>query len=273
MGAILNQQQFSQVKDLAYDKWGLVLTENKRTVVENRFQALFRLIGERDVTELVQAIESGGDPRFEQALFDVLSTNHTSFFREQEHYDLLRDEVLAPLRGLPNQKIRIWSAGCSRGCEPYTLSMLIQETLRHNINLDARILATDLCSQVLKEAQRAVYTDDVFGNMTSEQVAQHMNKKKQGANTYYQVKEPLRKRVSFASLNLNAPWPMKGPFDAILCRNVMIYFDAQTRKRIGERMLKLLRPGGLLLLGTSESLPYKEMGMESVMVGAYRREP
>ncbi|QDV04520.1 Chemotaxis protein methyltransferase Cher2 [Planctomycetes bacterium Poly30] len=254
----------------AHRKWGLSIDAKKRVIVENRIHSLQRDYPIESVKSLVKDIERGQAQALELALFDVLSTNHTSFFREDVHYDLIVNDILKPARRR-SKGLRIWSAGCSRGCEPYTLSILLQEILEKPKMRDDRILATDLSTGALAAARLGVYTQQEVHGVTPARLRTFFQEVDHRGSKGYQIAPRLRDIVSFNMLNLLDPWPMKGPFDVVLCRNVMIYFDTPTRKALAQRFLKLLRPGGLFFVGTSESLNGYALDVEQLMVGAYRK--
>ena len=266
----LKDTEFEQISALAHRKWGLSIDAKKRVIVENRLLGLKREHPIDSVRSLVQDIERGVAKPLELALFDVLSTNHTSFFREDEHFDLLQREILTPARG-KSKGLRIWSAGCSRGCEPYTLSILLREVLSKPRQRDDRILATDLSTGALSAARGGIYSKQEVSTVSPNRLKTYFREVDARGSMGFQIVPELRDIVSFSLLNLLDHWPMKGPFDAIMCRNVMIYFDTPTREKLARRFMKLLRPGGLFFVGTSESLGGYDVDAEQVMVGAYRK--
>ena len=187
----------------------------------------------------------------------AISTNVTAFFREMHHYDLLVDELLPRWLEAKRSggKLRIWSAGCSTGEEPYALAMVLAEALeRTGSNVDARILATDLSPQALEAARRGEYPLDRLGGV-SEARRNRWFLRGEGAYEGLACIHPhLRELVSIQPLNLLHEWPMRGPFDAIFCRNVVIYFDKPTKQKLFERYAGLLEQGSYLFLGHSESM-------------------
>ncbi len=255
---------------LARNKWGLVIDKRKQVIVENRLHSLRRTHRVEDIPSLVRTLELGQDPRLELALFDVLSTNHTHFFREEDHLNTLRSDILNPARA-NGRRLRLWSAGCSRGCEPYSLSILLHEIFDDPAKLDHRILATDLSTGALDAARRGVYTRQEMQDVSPQRRTRFFKNHGESEHSEYAIQERVRAPVSFHMLNLLDTWPMKGPFDAVFCRNVMIYFDSDTRKKLAERFLRLVRPGGFLFIGTSETLSGFDLDAEPLSVGAYRR--
>ncbi len=184
-------------------------------------------------------------------MIDALTTNKTSFLREASHFDYLRDSVFPTVAG----PVRIWSAGCSSGEEPYTLAMLCNESFPDIARRDVKILATDLSHRVLATAKSGAYPAENMSDVPSAWMKKYWGAARdpQGRDVF-EAGTSLRRLVHFAKLNLMEKWPMQGPFDAILCRNVMIYFDKATQQQLIERYWALLRPGGHLFVGHSESL-------------------
>ena len=180
-------------------------------------------------------------------MVDALTTNKTSFLRERAHFDYVRDSVLPSL----SNAARIWSAGCSSGEEAYTLAMLMLDNDVPGTARDVRILATDISRRMLTAAKAATYSADLMVDVPVEWQRRYWTR---GPDNTYVATPAVRALVKFAPLNLMEDWPMRGPFDAIFCRNVMIYFDKQTQQRLVERFWSLLRPGGHLFVGHSESL-------------------
>jgi chemotaxis protein methyltransferase CheR len=187
-------------------------------------------------------------------LINALTTNVTSFFRENHHFDALADLMLpeAMERNADSRRVRIWSAGCSTGEEPYSAAMVAADVMPPG--WDCKILATDIDSEVIGFAQQGIYPLDRVASLTPERL-RHSFQKGVGLQAGKAiVKAQVRAAVTFRILNLLQPWPMHGPFDVILCRNVMIYFDQATRERLVERFAQILAPGGYLCIGHSESI-------------------
>jgi len=277
----LSAQDLEALARYAYRRWGLVLSERKEVMLHNRMLALRRKLAFDDVASLVAGLERAPAPEIDLALFDALSTNHTGFFRESAHFDVLRGELF-PDRPGPGRdcsaarggvRLRVWSAGCSTGCEPYSISIVAHEALGDPSRHDVRILATDLSQTVLAAAREGVYARDSLGALSDELTARYFERAEAGGRSWFRVRRTVRSLVSFGLLNLLEPWSMRGPFDAILCRNVMIYFDPEVRLRLARRFAALLRPGGLFFVGTSETLRAGELGLDPVAHGVYRRPP
>jgi chemotaxis protein methyltransferase CheR len=246
----LTPTQFTRITTLLYDHAGIRMREGKEGLVRARLAKRLRKLGLPDFDAYLEFVESEPDRREFAEMIDALTTNKTSFLREATHFDFLRDQVFPTFSG----SIRIWSAGCSSGEEPYTLAMLLNETFDAPALRDARILATDISHRVLATAKAGQYPVDVMSDVPAAWLQRYWTRKRDGARDVYEAQPALKKLVHFAKLNLMEKWPMQGPFDAILCRNVMIYFDKGTQQRLVERYHALLKPGGHLFVGHSESL-------------------
>lgn len=227
------------------------MREGKEGLVRARLAKRLRMLNLPDFTAYLKFVETEPSRREFAEMIDALTTNKTSFLREASHFDYLRDAVFPLLKG----PVRIWSAGCSSGEEPYTLAMLANESIRDISTRDVRILATDLSHRVLATAKAATYPVETMADVPTAWMQKYWTRThdSQGRDVY-EAGKPLRRLVHLAKLNLMERWPMQGPFDAILCRNVMIYFDKATQQQLIERYWALLRPGGHLFVGHSESL-------------------
>ncbi|MCP4744037.1 MAG: protein-glutamate O-methyltransferase CheR [Actinomycetales bacterium] len=267
----VSDSELASLATFARQRWGLVIDEKKRVIVENRLAALRRTTELESVESLIKGLRQGTQPDLELKLFDVLSTNHTHFFREPEQLDLLIRDLIKPARASGRKGLKFWSAGCSKGCEPYSLSILLHEAFKEPSSFEHRILATDLSTTILKEARRGTYSPLELDGVSEGRRKGYFREHVEGSRRSFQVDPKLASVVSFGLLNLLDPWPMKGPFDAILCRNVMIYFDAETRRELAARFLKLLKPGGYLLIGTSETLADFGLDIDVAAASAYRK--
>jgi chemotaxis protein methyltransferase CheR len=256
----LGAAHFREISGIVYDVAGIQLPPGKEGLVRSRLAKRLRARG-LDTYDAYLALvrdPSGGELA---EMIDALTTNKTNFFRESAHFDFLRAHVLPNVRG----SLRLWSAGCSTGEEPYTLAMLLRDTVPDRC--DAKILATDISRRVLAQAKAGTYPEAVVDDVPADLRRRHFRQHAQG----WEVAPHLRSLISFAPLNLMGKWPMRGPFDAIFCRNVMIYFDRQTQQRLVQRFHELLAPGGYLFVGHSESLNSMSHGFTYVQPAVYRR--
>lgn len=264
---------FRSLAKLAYDHAGIVLQEGKRNMVYGRLSRrlrTLRLNTFRDYREYLATHE-----RELESFINSLSTNHTKFFREAHHFDHLRGNVAAPFAKLAGQnasgRLRIWSAGCSSGEEPYSIAAVLKLEMPDVEQCDARILATDIDTDVLAKAVRGIYpassVDEVPAGYRS---FFEVKKNSQGVAQVF-MDHATQKLVAYRHLNLLRQWPFKGLFDAIFCRNVMIYFDGPTKEALVDRFVRQIVPGGWLYIGHSESLIGLHPGLESIGSTIYRR--
>ncbi|MDO6548539.1 CheR family methyltransferase [Pseudoalteromonas carrageenovora] len=248
---LFTERDFKEIAALVYNACGIVLGEHKREMVYSR---IARRIRERKLTDFstyLAYLNSHKDQEFD-AFINALTTNLTSFFRESHHFDYLKKQLVPALlvQNKNSRRVRIWSAGCSTGEEPYSLAMALHELFPSN--WDVKILATDLDSNVLKKAHTGVYSAANINGLDDALLKRWFLKSKDGES--YKVKPKLQQLISFKRLNLLQDWPMKGPFDLILCRNVVIYFDKDTKDLLFKRYAKILAPHGHLFLGHSETM-------------------
>jgi chemotaxis protein methyltransferase CheR len=239
-----------------YTTSGVNLHLGKEELVKARLARRLRALSLSSFDDYIKFVQEDKSGREMIAMIDSLTTNKTSFFREAQHFDYLQEDVLPVLTRKVEHggKLRFWSAGCSTGEEPYTLGMVLSENVPNVSAHDVRILATDISVRVLERAKNATYSEDTLVDVPRHLVTKYFDAKKTDTNRMFTVKEKVSSLVRFARLNLMENWPMTGPFDAIFCRNVMIYFDKPTQQALINRFWELLEPGGLLFVGHSESL-------------------
>ena len=255
-GPSLSEAEFNFLRSFVYEHCGISLGDHKRQLVQGRLVRRLRALKLRDFGAYCELLRR--DPHGELGeLASAISTNVTAFFRESHHFDLLTNELLP--RWIAEKKnggrLRIWSAGCATGEEPYTLAMVLAEALeKHGSHVDAKILATDLSPQALETARKGVYPIDRLEGVSTERRRRWFLRGEGEYDQYACVHPRLRELVSILPLNLLHDWPMQGPFDAIFCRNVVIYFDKPTKQRLFQRYAGLLAEGGYLFLGHSESM-------------------
>lgn len=249
---VLSAEGFARVADLARREAGLHIADSKHALVQSRLNRRLRALNLDSFDsylELLARRDGAGELR---EMISVLTTNVSHFFREGHHFDVLRDEVLLPLltRSGPKARIRLWSAGCSSGQEPYSMAMVAHRALAQAAG-DVRILATDIDPRILDTARLGEYPDSALSGLPEAERDSYMTPVSDPPNMW-SVTTSIRQMVAFRELNLLADWPMRGPFDAIFCRNVVIYFDEATQDRLWPRFEAMLKPGGLLFLGHSE---------------------
>lgn len=254
----LEQAEFDQFREFLRDACGIALGENKQYLVANRVRRLLDEYNMQSFTELVNALKSNRNRRLRDQVIDVMTTNETFWFRDGYPFEHLKNVLLPELMAPANKEsgpVRIWSAACSSGQEPYSLSMIAEEFKRKSMGALARpiqIVATDLSSIVLDQARQGVYDRlSVMRGLSPERRDQFFDPK--GDNSW-QVKKHIRERVEFRPLNLMDSYAALGRFDIVLCRNVLIYFNADLKLKILQKIHASLKPGGVLFLGSSEGV-------------------
>ncbi|HET9390026.1 MAG TPA: protein-glutamate O-methyltransferase CheR [Steroidobacteraceae bacterium] len=246
---------FLALRTLVKQITGINLSEQKRELVYGRLARRVRALQLRSFAEYRELLACDGGSEVAQ-LCNAITTNLTSFFREPHHFEHLREHVLAPMLSPAARasRLRIWSAGCSTGEEAYSLAMTVTEALPDPGRWDVRILATDLDSDVLERARIGIYPADRLKNLSAERRARFFIEHQEHGETCYEAVPELKGLITFKQFNLMHPLPMRGPLQAIFCRNVVIYFDKDTQRELFARLSRLQRPGDLLFLGHSETL-------------------
>ncbi|QHQ36886.1 CheR family methyltransferase [Algicella marina] len=263
----LSEKDFQHVARRIYDLAGIVLEPQKKQMIHARLSRRLRATGISDFPAYLEFLESGKDKSEQQEFINAITTNLTSFFRENHHFDHFRQHVLPASLQSPDRRLRVWSAGCSSGEEPYSIALTILAACPEPPS-DFRILATDLDTRVLDKAATGLYSADKAGDALS---AYQRYARKQDDGQTILIQPQARNLISFLQLNLMQPWPMKGSFDAIFCRNVLIYFDPETKSRLVNRFAKIIRPEGFLYLGHSESILGDHPAFENLGQTTYRR--
>ncbi|TVS18501.1 MAG: protein-glutamate O-methyltransferase CheR [Gammaproteobacteria bacterium] len=260
---------FEALRVLVKQETGINLTDSKRELVYGRVARRLRALGLQSFIEYRALLERSGAEEMVQ-FCNAITTNLTAFYRESHHFDFLA-EHLKRLDRAGVRRLRIWSAGCSSGEEPYTIAMTILEALPTYPRWDIRILATDLDSDVLERASRGCYSAERVAGIGPRRRAQYLRAVQTRSGPGFEVTPEVRSMVVFKQLNLMHPLPMKGPLDAIFCRNVVIYFDKDTQRALFTRMARLQRTDALLFLGHSESLFKVSEDYELLGKTIYRR--
>lgn len=254
----LTETDFQKISKMVYDHCGINLHAGKKELVRARLAKRLRLGKFKTFPEYMKHVLEDGTGTEFSILIDSLSTNLTSFYRELQHFEFLRNEFLPNLldqkRKNHDFKIRAWSTGCSSGEEPYSLSMTLLEAVQGRGRWDIKVLATDISTTVLQTAKRGVYDEERVKPVPPLQRQKYLVPHRRDGRKVLEVSKILRNTVIFRYLNLMKDWPIRGPIDFIFCRNVMIYFDKTTQANLVNRFWRLLSPGGILFTGHSESL-------------------
>jgi chemotaxis protein methyltransferase CheR len=254
--ATLTRDDMGFIAKLVYEHAGIVIREHKEAMTRGRLARRVKALGLGTVAEYCAFLKTPGAVSEIPELINAVTTNHTAFFRERHHFDHLRKDVLPKLlqeRSGRRGRIRIWSSACSSGEEPYSIAATSRDVLGSRSDVDFRILATDIDTDILERAEAGLYPSELFERLPPD--VKPLLKLEVAARGEARISEDLRRLIAFKRLNLIEKWPMGGPFDVIFCRNVFIYFDTQTKASILDRFVALLAPGGFLYLGHSESLP------------------
>jgi chemotaxis protein methyltransferase CheR len=247
---------FIRVQKQIYDYAGIQLTEAKRHLVYNRLAKRIRQLNLTSFSAYLDFVEAHPDTEFTH-LVNSITTNLTFFFREVHHFDALREQLIPKLkaRHAKDKRLRVWSAGCSTGEEPYSIAITLMQAFNENLSgWDVKVLATDLDTNVLEHAQNGIYKLDKTEGIPEPLLKRWFNEGRGDNEGFVRAKDELKSLITFKPLNLMKEWPMKGPFDVIFCRNVVIYFDKPTQRTLFKRYYDLLSPGGYLIVGHSESL-------------------
>jgi Methylase of chemotaxis methyl-accepting proteins len=267
----LTNEDFEKLSNFTKSNYGLDLS-HKRNIVEARLEGFLTRRGYTSFPHYFQILMNDRSGDEVSALLNRLTTNYTYFMREAEHFNYFRDKVLPHLAATEkNRDLRIWSAGCSSGEEPYTLAMIMNDYFGDAGPVwDKKILATDISSQVLETALRASYSEEQIRELPDKWKKKYFTKDQNGQN---HVVPGIRNEVIFKKFNLmENNFPFKKKFHVIFCRNVMIYFDQDTKKRLINRMYDCMAPGGYFIIGHSESLNKQESGFRYVIPAIYRKE-
>lgn len=256
----ITDKEFQAFRKLIFHEAGISLSDAKRALVASRLARRLRHFGFTSYTQYYNHLmDQDPDGHERVQMVNCLTTNKTNFFRESHHFTFLREHVLPWLQEQVRQgtpaRMRFWSAGCSTGEEPYSLAMTVREALPSLANWDLRILASDIDTSVLQAAERGIYTADRLDGVSDAQQRRHFLRGRGQWEGTYQVKPELQQIITFRRINLNEePWPIRTRFHVIFCRNVVIYFNRETQRRLFERFADALEPNGYLIVGHSEAL-------------------
>ncbi len=249
----MDQNSFERFCKIIHDKSGIAIGPGKESLISSRIAKRIRQLNLHSEQAYLKHLihdQTGEEIRH---FLDVISTNVTNFFRQPDHLEFLTQAFLC-WRAKGQSRFRYWSCACSTGQEPYSLGMKLLESYNGHA-IDLKILATDISQRVLRESQLGLFDEDDLKNVPRQLRMRYFQQQNIESKQYYAVKPVLKNIISFRRLNLAAPpFPMNGPFDAILCCNVLIYFNKETQQRLVSNIAKLLKPGGYLLTGYSESV-------------------
>lgn len=242
---------FERIVKIIYKVSGISLSDRKEDMVYSRLARRLRSLRINTFNDYLNYVIE--DNEEQNAFVNSLTTNLTHFFREEHHFDYLNKILFPKIFTKPSNRIRFWSAGCSTGEEPYTLAMVWEHLANRPKNIDFKILATDLDTNVIESGRKGIYSVDKLAPVADEYM-KWFSQTADCTGNQNQVDDQLKQYIHFKQLNLMQDWPIKGPFQLIICRNVLIYFDKPTQEKLIKRYYNLLEPDGCLILGHSESL-------------------
>jgi len=270
----ISEAEFELLRSYIHRRFGIYLTDKKRSLLVSRLQKLIRDSGFASFQDYYDYLTKSNDQRHVQELINRISTNHTFFNRENDHFEYFSKvalpEVTAALRKKGQNDLRVWCAGCSTGEEAYMLLMLMAEFLgRDHASWKAGILATDISQNVLDVAIRGVYSEERIASLPPHLREKYTTRLGDGS---YRVIDRLRQDATFRKFNLmNKTYPFRQPFHIIFCRNVMIYFDEEDKKRVVDHFYEATEPGGYLFIGHSETLGRKQQAYRYIQPALYQK--
>jgi chemotaxis protein methyltransferase CheR len=264
----LSEDTFFRISELMHGSIGLCLPPAKKALVASRLGPRIQRLGLDSFDEYLTLIDGAAQPDEFQMAVDLLTTNETYFLREPAHFSVLERELAVR----PGEPVSVWSAACSYGDEPYSIAMLLAEMQRvQRIGADWSVLGTDVSDRVLRAAADGLYPQERLRDVPRPWLRRYALRGLGDFDGYSLIKPELAERVRFGQLNLCEPLDVPGPFHAIFLRNVMIYFDNTTKTDVVDRLLRLLRPGGLFFIGMAERLPACATRLEPLGQGAFRK--
>jgi len=266
----MTKKEFRQLADYIHANYGIYLKEEKQALLTGRLQNILIENGFQNFTDYYKYVISDKSEKAAITLINKVTTNHTFFMREEEHFKYLMNKVLPDIiKDIRDKDLRIWSAGCSTGEEPYTLAMIIDEFFGKEKSFwDTKILATDISSRVLEEAKKGIYSKEEIASLPANWRINYFANYDKVSNT---VVDKIKNEVIFRRFNLMEKFPFKKKFHVIFCRNVMIYFDAQTKQELINKFYDSLEYGGYLFIGLSEALNRDHLRFKCVMPSVYRK--
>lgn len=259
--AVIEDNEFNYLKGIIYERTGIALAPHKKIMLQSRLNSRLRVLGMSTYKDYVQKLKS------EKVFFNTeideiinkVTTNKTDFFRENHHFEFLKNTVFPVLeersKKTYKKNIRIWSSACSTGEEPYSIAMTVLDYFSTRPGWDIKIVASDIDTNVLKTAEKGIYKDDRLAPVEKSTVMKYFTSSKENDGTYYTVRQPLRDLIQFKKINLlETGYPFTEKFDVIFCRNVIIYFDKETQKKIFAGFERVIHEDGFLIIGHSETL-------------------
>jgi len=271
----MDDKSFARLTSYVTGEYGIKLPEAKKTMLEARLQKKIRSLGMDSYEKFLNFIFSEQGKQKELLdVIDLITTNKTDFFRERGHFHFLANQFIPEyLEGSGDSRLKIWSAGCSTGEEPYTLVIVLEDLIRAGYRFAYDLLATDISIRVIQTAHKGIYPLDGIQTVSPDQRKRYFLKSTTG-NSMVRVKQEFRNKITYKRLNLMNPnYGFRAQeFDVIFCRNVLIYFDKATKEKVINKLCKHLKPGGILFLGHSESIIGMNVPLEQVGTTTYKKK-
>jgi chemotaxis protein methyltransferase CheR len=270
---LMTSSDFQQIAAMLHADAGIHLPESKATLVYSRLAKRLRSLGLKNFRDYCAIVAENGGAEERQQMLAALTTNVTRFFREPHHFEHLRKEVLPPLIEVAKRggRVRLWSAACSNGAEPYSIALTVLSVLPNALSFDFKILATDIDPNMIAEGSAGIYNDTALHPVPADLRQRYFIPTRGQSGKTWEAGEALRSLITFRELNLIGSWPMRGKFDAIFCRNVVIYFEDDTQAKLWSRFVPHLAPHARLYIGHSERLSGPAAALfESEAITTYR---
>lgn len=273
----LSNTDFDKLSNFIYSTVGIKMPKEKKVMLESRLHKRLKVLNFNSYAEYCDFVFSPTGRKEEMTdMIDMITTNKTDFFRENNHFDFLKSTYLPSLLSDGSAKqLKVWSAGCSSGEEAYTLAMLLTEFKQnHQIaNIDFNILATDISMRMLKQAHEGVYSMDKIDDIPLNLLHKYLLKNKNDSNKTVRVINDLRSKLSFKRINfMDGSYDVESNFDLIFCRNVLIYFDRETQERVINKLCRHLKKGSLFFLGHSESIMNMDVPLQQIQPTIYQKK-
>ena len=273
IGEPLSARNFDRLAVFIHDYSGIKMPSNKKTMLEGRLRRRMRVHGYDNVNDYCRFLfEEDGLDTETVHLIDAVTTNKTEFFREPAHFTYLEQTLLPRLTKAGRREIKVWSAACSTGAEPYTLAMVLDAFCRERRGLDYAVFATDICTEVLAQALDGRYPDSMIDPVPESLLRRYVRQARDASRREVRIAPCLREKVLFGRLNLmEEDYPLDQDMDFIFCRNILIYFDKPTQAKVLSRLCRHLRPSGYLFLGHSESIVGLDLPVRQVANTVFQR--
>ncbi|AEE15558.1 CheR family methyltransferase [Treponema brennaborense] len=273
---LLSEAEFRKLASFIEKSVGIKMPEQKRLMMQSRLTSRLKALHLTSFKEYIEYVFSGKDTDNNEVIMmiDAMTTNLTEFFREAQHFDYMTNSVLPRFAQEGRSRIKLWSAGCSTGQEPYTLSIVMSEFISRNPGkiTDFSVLATDVSTKVLNKAQTAIYPMEAIQNIPLDLKRQYFLKSKNPQTAEVRLKPAIRNRVTFSRLNfMDDDFGFRDTMQIIFCRNVLIYFDKNTQEAVIKKFMQYLEPGGYLFLGHSETIFGMDLPLKTVAPTVFQR--